>query len=286
MNNQKHSTKIGSEPIGRHKYNHLKSLKKEDLTQAEILQIEQYENKNKSDAEIMEAKKTYSERFLIEQPTKEVTISKKWLWLNFVQNFKLITGKDFIQTPDSLSNIKSIMLYFLKDPLFFECENLNRLTIPSFDKGLLLIGGYGNGKTSTMNAIQKTFQSIKGYHFRSYNANEVVKMFEGITPDNFTIDLSRKEFDYKMTNGDIYFDDLKTEREASNYGKYNLFKEILELRSSKPFKTYASCNFDPNKPDDIVGAVDEFAFKYGERVYDRIYEMFNIIEFKGKSFRQ
>jgi DNA replication protein DnaC len=285
MNNQEHSTKIGSEPIGRHKYNHLKSIKKEDLTPGEIFQIEEYEQKNKTDAEIMQAKKTYSERFLIEQPTKQFIISKKWLWTNFVQNFKLLTGKEFKQTPESLLNVKVVMLYFLKDPLFFECENLNRLTIPSFDKGLLLIGGYGCGKTSTMNAIQKTLANIKGYNFRSYNANEVVKMFEGITPDNFTIDLSRKEFDFKMTNGDVYFDDLKTEREASNYGKYNLFKEILELRSSKPFKTYASCNFDQNKPNDIAGAVDEFAFKYGERVYDRIYEMFNIIEFRGTSFR-
>lgn len=279
-----HFSKIGSEPIGRHKYNHLKSMIESELTPEQKEQIEIYESKFQQSEVSIELKKQYFEKIFSESELKEFTLSKKWLWINFLKNFEELTGKEFEQNENSIENIKTIMYYFLRDEKFFKCENLIDLSFPSFTKGLLIIGNYGNGKTSTMNAIQKTLCGIKGYTFTSYNANEVVKLFESINNENF--DLNRKDFDQKMCTGDVYFDDLKTEREASNYGKVNLFKEIIELRSSRNFKTYATCNFDPKYPNDIVRAVDEFALKYGERVYDRIFEMFNIIEFKGKSFRK
>lgn len=280
-------SKIGDESnlIGFNKYKFLKSLPYTDLTEKEKEQITQYEEKFKPSPEQLEFKKKYIERLTLEVEEKEVEIKKAWLWQRFLECFKLETGKEFIQNPETIENIKVIMLYFLKSPDFFFCKNLNPLSKPSFDKGLLIVGNYGNGKTSTMKAFEKVFQGIKGYSFKSYNANDVVKMFESIQIDNYTIDLSRKEFDLIMCRGDRYFDDLKTEREASNYGKFNLFKEILEIRSGTKYKTHVTCNYNTKYPDNTEKAIDEFAIKYGERVYDRIFEMFNIIEFKGKSFR-
>lgn len=284
MEQNQHFLKIGSEPIGRHKYNHLKSIVESELTPEQKEQIEFYESRFSTSEDTSELKKEYSERIFKESEVKEIVLTKKWLWLNFLKNFEELTGKEFEQNENSIENVKVVMYYFLKDEKFFKCENLIDISFPSFTKGLLIVGNYGNGKTSIMNAIQKTLYGIKGYTFRSYNSNEVVKLFESINNENF--EMNRKDFDQKMCNGDVYFDDLKTEREASNYGKVNLFKEIIELRSSKNFKTYGTCNFDPKHPNDIVRAVDEFALKYGERVYDRIFQMFNIIEFKGKSFRK
>ncbi|OIQ22174.1 MAG: hypothetical protein BM557_02020 [Flavobacterium sp. MedPE-SWcel] len=107
--------------------------------------------------------------------------------------------------------------------------------------------------------------------------------------------IQRKEIDFEtlMWKGSRYFDDLKTERIASNYGKVNIFKELLEERynrvdpkTKKRLKTFVTCNFKEGFEDNLEKAVDEFGEKYGSRVWDRMFEMFNIIEFKGKSFRR
>lgn len=271
--------------IGFNKYKFLKSLPYEDLTDEEKEQIKEFEVRFNPSPEQLEFKKKYIERLVTEPEQVEFEIKKAWLWKKFLENYKVLKGLDFVQNSDTLENIKTIMLYFLKDPEFFNCKNLCKLSKPSFEKGLIIIGAYGNGKTSTMQAIEKTLSGIKGYSFKSYNANEVVKMFESINIDNYTIDLSRKDFDLKMLRGDRFFDDVKTEKDASNFGKFNLFKDILETRCGNGFKTYVTCNYDPNYPNDLEKGIDEFGFRYGERVYDRIFEMFNIIEFKGKSFR-
>jgi len=89
-----------------------------------------------------------------------------------------------------------------------------------------------------------------------------------------------------MNQGVIYYDDVKTERIASNYGMTNLFKDIIEKREVRKLKTYITCNFKEDQPGNIPAALLEFGEKYGSRVFDRLFSMFNIIEFKGKSFRR
>jgi len=99
-----------------------------------------------------------------------------------------------------------------------------------------------------------------------------------------------------MNLGDRYFDDIKTERHASNYGKVNLFKDILENRYNnrvqivkgvtKINKTFGTCNYKEGYEGNTEVALEEFGEMYGGRIYDRLFEMFNIIEFKGKSFRK
>lgn len=127
--------------------------------------------------------------------------------------------------------------------------------------------------------------------FKGYTANEVVGMFEKCNDD-----ASKKDFERKMNFGSRYFDDIKTERIASNYGKVNIFKDIFETRYNNRIqtvndktiinKTFATCNYKDGYEGNLEVAVDEFLEKYGGRVYDRLFEMYNIIEFKGKSFRK
>lgn len=274
--------KIGSETIGFNRYKFLKGLLFDDLTDIEKEEIRLYEERHGVTPEQLKFKKDYIERITTPEATIEFQITKKWLWNNFLLNYKEINRKDFIQTPETLENIKAIMFYFLKDEKFFECVNVNPLSKPSFDKGLLLVGNYGNGKTSVMTAIEKTLKGIKGYHFRTYNTKEVVKLFESITAES---ELTKRDFDNKMNYGVKLFDDLKAERDASNFGKVNLISEILEIRYVNKMKTHATMNYKQGFAGDVEKAVDEIAEKYGDRVYDRMYEMFNIVEFKGKSFR-
>lgn len=270
--------------IGINKYKFLKSLSEEDRTEEEKKLISDYEEtfgKGLNEEYI----RNYTRKLFSQTPKVEMVLNKKWLWKTFLEKFSENEGKEFIQNEETITNVKSIMLYFLQDPDFLSLQNVNPLSKPCFKKGLLIVGDYGCGKSSIMSAIQKTLYGLKGYSFRNFNANEVVKIFESITPENSNGNFNKREFDMSMTLGDIYFDDIKTERIASNFGKVNIFREIFEIRSRRDAKTYLTCNFKEGKRGDVCAAVDEFEEKYGERVYDRIYEMFNIVEFKGKSFR-
>src|SRR5690606_3748536 len=95
----------------------------------------------------------------------------------------------------------------------------------------------------------------------------------------------KKDFFENIKRGAWVFDDMLNEREANNFGKTELFKDILEIRCHNKRITHATCNYDRFQPGDLEKGLLQFHDKYGGRVYDRLFEMFNIIEFKGKSMR-
>jgi DNA replication protein DnaC len=275
--------------IGIRKYEFLKTFNPEELTADQKEQMRVFENKQKTPTpEQIEKYHDYLEKIAKPKEIIQFTTSAKVLWQLFKANFPIVNQRPFIKIGGidgvSTKNLEPLVYYFSKDERFFECENLSKLSEPSFDKGLLIIGTFGNGKTSTMKVFEHIFKSIPGVGFKGYSANEVVLQFEKCSGNS--ADALRTEFIKRMYNGNRYFDDLKTERIASNFGKVNIFKEILEERYNRKSKTFITANFKEGFENDIEAAVDEFGEKYGPRVYDRLFEMFNIIEFKGKSFRK
>lgn len=270
---------IGKE-IGRHKYANLKSKLEEKLTAEEKEQIKIFENRHKPNPIANNRNHDYFEKINKPETTKELKIHANDLFSAFKKYFFEVNGKHFELNETTRENIAPFLYYFSKDEKFFDCKNLTNFSKPSFHKGLLVIGNFGNGKTSVFKTFEKIFKNIPGYIFNGYSANQVVTEFEKCNDD-----ILRKEFEQKMFKGKRYFDDLKTERIASNYGKVNIFKEILEERYNQKSLTHISCNYKDGFPNDLNEALKEFGEKYGGRVYDRLFEMFNIIEFKGKSFR-
>ena len=95
----------------------------------------------------------------------------------------------------------------------------------------------------------------------------------------------REEFYEKYNKGSRIFDDVKAERNASNFGKVNLFEEIFLSRDANRAKTIITCNFHNQFPNNFERALDEFGEKYGPRVYDRLFSNYNFIFLDGKSFR-
>lgn len=226
--------------------------------------------KNTSQLEFSVDSETYEER-------------KSRLWKIFKRNFKQISGNDFIENKETLQNISILFFYFLgNSSLFLSHPNLVKLDKhkSNLDKGLLIIGGYGVGKTETMKALELTFQFEKGCRFKVFNANSVVNEYEEAKTAE-----DKKCFNNKFKNGVRCFDDVKTEREASNYGKINVFKEILEIRYANKKKTFIICNYKVGFEGGVEMALQEFGEIYGGRVHDRLYDMFNIVEFKGLSMR-
>jgi DNA replication protein DnaC len=284
--------------IGKRKYEALKALDLENLTDetltafnmqfknitvAEgIKMVKAFEEKNPGFTKPMPSTLEYFKKINEPEPEKEIqTMTKEWLWKAFskiyFQNEKTAYSKDF----DSIENIKPLIYYFLGDEENFrQCQNVSLISKPSLKKGLLIIGGYGNGKTSVMNAFQKALvrTNIK---FKGYTSNEVVLMYESCATAQ-----AKEDFFKQMNSHTVYFDDVLTEREASNYGKSDLFKEILEERYHKRKRTYITCNYKDGTGNDLKQGLQQFGSRYGSRVYDRIFDMFNVIEFKGKSFRK
>lgn len=232
---------------------------------------------------------------------KGLPINKKTIWKIFNDVFYRVQGKAFIQTPETLANIEPIIKYFVKDESFSQCQNLvtsfnGKSLVPSFDKGLLIIGDYGNGKTSILTSLEIAFKEIylqalnenwdnlkdwNDLRFSGAKSHQIVTEFE--TLENHE---AKDNFYKKYSSFRFYFDDVKKEKIASNYGKTEIIKEIIEKRYDKRAKMHIACNYKEGYPNDLQEALYEFGERYGGHIYDRIFEMFNIIEFKGKSFRQ
>lgn len=207
-------------------------------------------------------------------------ISKGQMWQKFVEIFCAMYGKEFIQDERTINNLKVIFFYFLQDKKFFECDNLRGDIIPpSFQKGLLIIGGFGLGKTDCFKVFEKVFVKFSNYRFKFYSSKELVTKYELCqTPFDkkyFFKDVSRKR---------MFIDDIGSERIASNYGKFNVIEEVISQRYDNKLLTYASCNYS-DKSLCPKKTLEDLGLRYGPRLYDRFYEMFNIIEFTEKSYR-
>src|SRR5690606_24290849 len=94
-------------------------------------------------------------------PTSDTPVcayTKDQLWKLFISKFELLHGKKIKITDQFIENIKPIFLYFLKDQDFFKCKNLrDDITTPSFNKGFLIMGGYGVGKTDFFKVFENIF---------------------------------------------------------------------------------------------------------------------------------
>ena len=216
----------------------------------------------------------------------------------FYNSFLTINGKEFdksINGGEVFVLLKTIFYYLVKDERFFNSPLLSEVTDPSFSKGLFIIGGFGCGKTAIMKAIchlsyeqyDAKVVDLNGNdaqvnnYFKSifyHSANGIVESFE-----NCSTNEHKANFWAKMKAKYIYVDDLLTERIASNYGKIELFKDILEKRENENKITHVSCNYINGNLDDTLKLI---LSKYGGRVHDRFYSMFNVIELKGKSNRK
>jgi DNA replication protein DnaC len=284
--------------IGKRKYEALKSFDLINLTEESIeifnnqfsisigeaiKQVASYEKSMpENNPEFIEANKAYMNRVRGEVVKKEpIVLTKDMLWRMFKKAYLENEGKQFNYSHrDTLENIKPLIYYFLGDyENFAKCSNVSLLSEPSLKKGILIIGGYGNGKTSIMRAFEKCFIG-SNLAFKGFTTNKLVEMYEGLQNP-----LDKEEFNKITRSGIRYFDDVLTEREASNYGKTNLIKDILEERYNNKLRTYISMNFKDKTNKDLEIGILQLSDKYGDRIYDRVFDMFNIIEFKGNSFR-
>lgn len=162
--------------------------------------------------------------------------------------------------------IKILCLYFTNDKRFEEMGG-------SLQKGLMLRGGIGIGKTYLMNIFrinQKQVFSIK-------NCGEIASQFnlEGreilanYTTVKATVPSSNN---FGQDQSGICFDDLGCEKDGIHYAdKVEILAPILEMRYTR--KLHALTHITTNLPP------EEIDRRYGERIRSRMREMFNVIDF-------
>lgn len=197
-------------------------------------------------------------------PTKTIQsrydYSEAWIWLQ--QKGKDVYGQKFQLHEDDKSTIYLLLCWFLQDDIAAPQLELD------LQKGILLTGPIGCGKTTLMNLMK--------YFIQKPEQNFIIKSCRDISfefiDDGFSVI-------HKYSRGahppKIYcFDDLGTEGSLKYYGNdCNVIAEILltryDLFVAQNLITHLTTNLSATEIEEI----------YGNRVRSRFREMFNLIAF-------
>jgi len=227
-------------------------------------------------------------------------LTKKEFYTMFVEHLYNEKGIKFIKDAD-FEPIQAVLQYFIQDKEFYNNDSVRNN--PRFHKGLLCMGNPGTLKTETLYTIGKIWNKLLPAAPRNVekitfcSASQFISNLQSFSKEQLFIEIKKIE-----AAPNLIIDDLKTERNLSNYGKFNIFDSILHNRShfgsnKKTFITAnyngkcicqlsrCKCGFNPKLDNDFQAGMQEFRIKYSDQVFDKLYEMCNIIEFKGESKR-
>lgn len=177
-------------------------------------------------------------------------------------------GSEFTIIENDHLIIYKLIAYFLKDEISCTQFNLN------LNKGILLSGPVGCGKTSLMN-LMKYLTPIE-YKFNIKTCREV--SFEFIQDGYSVIHKYSKGRLYESDPKIICFDDLGLENNLKYYGnECNVMAEILlsryDIFISKHIPTHITTNLSASEIEAV----------YGNRVRSRMRQMFNLIAYDKSS---
>jgi hypothetical protein len=187
--------------------------------------------------------------------------------------------------------LEALCMYFTDDPLFESIHLKDDTGRPvhkgwKLDKGIMLVGGVGIGKTQLMRMLRVNKKAC----FDVVNCADLSKEFAKTSKDaggyaaveRFE-NIHRKDIknidNFWQEDMGICFDDLGTESDKTHFGnKANVIADVILGRYANrlPFYyTHATTNLTPGEMKEI----------YGVRFFDRVGEMFNIIKVTGESRR-
>ena len=145
----------------------------------------------------------------------------------------------------------------------------------NLDKGIMLIGETGTGKTQMMKAVSLSMGFLQNFRFLIYSGLEMEAIFREENEDSDKLESALKQ---KMFG----IDDIGEEHSTVKvYGtEINVGVEILSKRYNEQMKTGALTFATTNL------TLDMLAKKYGKRIESRIHEMFNVIYLTGNDLRK
>lgn len=142
--------------------------------------------------------------------------------------------------------------------------------------GLLLAGTCGNGKTTTMRAVQSVVMLLNN---TLYSRRSDLRIGNRLLEAKEIAGLSDKDGQLTayQTIPLLFLDDLGREpTEVMRYGNVTSpITELLEYRYNQRLTTIVTTNLEPS----------EIREKYGDRIADRFNEMFVVVRYTGNSYR-
>lgn len=154
---------------------------------------------------------------------------------------------------------------------------------PSIDKGILLAGNFGTGKTVLMKLFGKNTRQVYFIRPAKRIAQEYLTSKDKVIPEEYTVPFKNAINDaatfYQPLSG-LCIDDLGSESEKNNFGnKVNVIGDLIEARYHDKFTgvfLHATTNLSSQELTD----------HYGERVLSRMKEIFNFVELTGGDRRR
>ena len=174
----------------------------------------------------------------------------------YVDNYELSEKQE--------AQVYNLLIYF------FQGRNPDKqMSKHNSNKGLMIIGKLGVGKTLTLKVIQKMLPNrIK---FALNTADELVALYDTAGASGILDVIQKKE---------RVIDDLGSESPGKHYGKdENVMERIImgryNLFQSEGLRTHFTTNLTP----------DQIQEKYGERSYSRLLEMTQFVYLSGEDNR-
>lgn len=178
--------------------------------------------------------------------------------------------------------LRLMLLYFTGSPTYQEAYESATGRTGSLNKGILLVGGVGTGKTLLFNIFRHyTRDILLTNSFKEYSAMDIIDRVN-VSGIGVLEEFSHNLVDKIARPIRMYIDDIASKNESvKHYGTpLNVIEQLLSIRYNIFQRygtlTHASTNIFPSQMKDI----------YDQRIIDRMKEMFNIIEIEGKSFRK
>lgn len=187
---------------------------------------------------------------------------------NLEQKGKELFGVQFKIHESDHELITRLLVYILRDE-----ENAEKLNL-SLQKGILLSGPVGCGKTSLMTLIR--FFQRRDNRFIMKSCRDV--SFEFIQ-EGYSVILKYSRQSFNQDKPKMYcFDDLGTENNLKYYGNdCNVMTEILLSRYdhfvTRQMLTHITTNLNSSEIESL----------YGIRVRSRMREMFNLVSFEKET---
>lgn len=194
--------------------------------------------------------------FIIQNGVRFYNFRKSFIYLNAYGKYKL--GENFSLREEDAFIIYKLMIYAIRDE-----ENCNKHGI-DLNKGILLSGPIGCGKTTLMTLLK---------HFTYQESNYIMRSTREIAVE-FNLEGYSTVLKYGKSNKIYCFDDLGVENNTKHFGnECNTIAEILlhryDLQITQNVLTHATTNLN----------ADELEKLYGNRVRSRLRSMFNLISF-------
>ena len=171
-------------------------------------------------------------------------------------------GEEFKIHRSDVVTLHRLIIYMIHEDR--QCKKYNI----DLNKGILLIGPIGSGKTSIMNLLRVFLFKEQLYNIKSSRDIALEYQREGVEIINR----------YGKKHTPLFIDDLGVESNSKFYGnECNTIGEILlqryDLLRNYQIITHATTNLN----------ADELEELYGKRVRSRLREMFNLISFPAET---